>query len=1109
MRYSALVLVVVSWWMISCSSPEPTLFERLDASETGVTFANNLQESEQWNILAYEYYYNGGGVAVGDFNNDSLPDLYFTGNQVPNKLYLNKGARDGAPLKFEDITEKAGVAGRDDGWATGVTVADVNADGYLDMYVCYSGPLEAEKRKNQLFINNGNLTFTERAGEWGVAEAGFSTQATFLDYDRDGDLDLFVMNHNLRNYGRKEAGVLKSARDPYAGDKLYRNEATAGGAPRFVEVSALAGIRSNALGFGLGLAVSDLNHDGWPDIFVGNDYVEEDYVYLNNQDGTFREAGKEMMGHFSFSTMGCDIADVNNDTWPDVFTLDMLPADNERQKLLAWPDNWTVQLSMLDNGFHWQNMRNMLHINQGAAAGQPGKALFKSPQPSFSEVGQLAGVSNTDWSWGGLLADLDNDGYKDIFVSNGYVRDYTNLDFIKYYADQQMGRGGRTSLLRHMEQMPATPTHHFIFKNNGDLTFTDKVEEWGFSKTTIACGSAYADLDNDGDLDLITNNTNEAAGIYQNTQQQKQSRAYLAVQLGQSAQVLGAKVLVYTKAQTQWQENYPTRGFESSSAGALHFGLGEATAVDSLRVIWPNGRSQLLTSSPVNRVVNLRPQDASEMYQEADPAVSPLLQEVSGPEFLHKEDDVIDFNRQLLLPRQYSYEGPRLAKGDVNGDGREDFFVGGATGQPGGLFVQKPDGSFSLSAQPAFAEHTLYEDRAAVFLDADGDGDQDLYVVSGSYDLTPFDERQEDRLYLNDGRGRFATAPLGMLPGIRRNGSCAVAFDVDKDGDTDIFVGSGPSPGEFPYIAESYLLINDGQGRFTASSDPFPGLGLLTDATAADINGDGWPDLLVVGEWMPITYFINQQGTFDFTKKQTVAGTEGLWLRVQAADLDSDGDADFVVGNWGLNNPFKNTSSEQPLTLYANDFDRNGTVDPFISYYIQGKEYPLAGRDEALDQYLPFRKKFTNYASYARATFGELLSEEELKSADQRRVVQLRSGILLNEKGALRFQILPQQAQQFPVAAIGIADFDGDGHPDLLLAGNLTKARIRIGTMDAGHGLLLLGDGKATFRPVNAARLGVDLKGEVKDLLRVGDTWVVARNNAAIRTLKAKQRTNL
>jgi enediyne biosynthesis protein E4 len=1104
MRYSALGLLGASLWMVACSSSEPTLFERLDASKTGVSFANNLQESEQWNILAYEYYYNGGGVAVGDFNNDSLPDLYFTGNQVPNKLYLNKGNRDGEPLKFEDITEKAGVAGRTDGWATGVTVADVNADGYLDLYVCYSGPLEPEKRKNQLFINNGDLTFTERAEAWGVAEAGYSTQATFLDYDRDGDLDLFVMNHNLRNYGRKEAGDLKSARDPDAGDKLYRNEALPGGTPRFVEVSARAGIRSNALGFGLGLAVSDLNHDSWPDIYVGNDYVEEDYVYLNNQDGTFREAGKDMMGHFSFSTMGCDIADVNNDTWPDVFTLDMLPADNERQKLLAWPDSWNVQLSMLDNGFHWQNMRNMLHINRGVGA--TGSGETPSPQPSFSEVGQLAGVSGTDWSWGGLLADLDNDGFKDIFVSNGYVRDYTNLDFVKYYADQQMNRGGKASLLDHMKQMPATPTHHFIFRNNGDLTFTDKVQEWGFSHNTIACGSAYADLDNDGDLDLITNNTNEPAGIYQNTQQQKEARTYLSVRLGHSAEALGAQVLLYAGAQVQWQENYPTRGFESSSAGFLHFGLGEAGVVDSLRVVWPNGRSQLLTSLSANRVVSLRPSDADEeVYREGGPAALPLLQEISGPEFVHREDDVVDFNRQILLPRQYSFEGPRLAKGDVNGDGREDFFVGGATGQTGALFVQRAEGTFAPSAQPAFAEHMLYEDRAAVFLDADGDGDQDLYVVSGSYDLAPFDERQEDRLYLNDGRGRFTSAGPGMLPGIRRNGSCTVAFDADRDGDTDVFVGGGPSPGEFPYVAESYLLVNDGKGYFTASAGPSLAQGLLTDAAVADINADGWPDLLVVGEWMPITYFISQKGKFDFSQRQTVAGTEGLWLRVKAADLDGDGDTDFVAGNWGLNNPFRNTSPEQPLTLYANDFDRNGTVDPFISYFIQGKEYPLAGRDEALDQYLPFRKKFTDYASYARSTFGELLSEEELKSADQRKVLQLRTGILLNEKGGLRFQALPQAVQQFPVAAIGVNDFDGDGVLDLLLAGNLTKARIRIGTMDAGHGLLLLGDGKTNFRPAAPGRLGVDLKGEVKDLIFVGNTWVVARNNASIRMLKARQ----
>ncbi|WP_247232863.1 VCBS repeat-containing protein [Telluribacter sp. SYSU D00476] len=1096
MRTSSYLVVALATLLSACSQKAPTLFERLDASDTGVTFENRLQESEQWNILAYEYYYNGGGVAVGDFNNDSLPDIYFTGNQVPNKLYLNKG-----DFIFEDVTEKAGVAGRTDGWATGVTVADVNADGYLDLYVCYSGPLAADKRKNQLFINNGNLTFTERAEEYGVAESGYSTQAAFLDYDRDGDLDLYVMNHNLRNYGRKEAAFLKASRDPNAGDKLYRNE---GG--KFIEVGEQAGISSNPLGFGLGLAVADLNQDGWPDLYVGNDYVEEDYVYLNNRNGKFEERGKQMMGHYSFSTMGCDIADVNNDARPDVFTMDMLPADNARQKLLAWPDSWSVQLSMLENGFHWQNMRNMLHVNVGTDA---------NGLPKFSEVGQLAGVSNTDWSWGSLFADFDNDGYKDMFVSNGYVRDYTNQDFIKYYADEKMRADGNGSLLKHLEKMPSTPTHNYIFRNEGNLSFADKVTDWGFDRTTIASGSAYADLDGDGDLDLITNNTNESAGIFRNHQQEREPRAFLKVAfksappLGATAlgvTTLGVKALVYTGGSVQMQEYYTTRGFQSSSAGPLHFGLGKATGVDSVRVVWPDGQSQLLKEVKVNQTLYLDKANAAPYTNGPAPYSAPLLEEVAAPAFTHRENFVIDFNRQLLLPRQYSYEGPRLTKADVNGDGLEDFFVGGAMGQSGAIFLKRTDNSFQLLRQPDLQSDSTYEDRAAVFLDADGDGDQDLYVVSGAYEMQPSDAAQEDRLYLNDGRGNFTKAPIGYLPGIRRSGSCVAALDADKDGDVDLFIGGGVSPGEFPYAAESFLLVNDGRGHFTVASDPLPVLGMLTDVGVADINRDGWPDLVVVGEWMPITYFLNQKGKFDFKQKQVVEGSEGLWLRLAGADLDKDGDIDFVVGNWGLNNPFKPSAAE-PVTLYANDFDRNGTLDPFISYYIQGKEYPLASRDEALEQLLPLRKRFTDYATYAKATLGEVLSEVELKSAEIRKVVELQTSLLMNESGKLVLKPLPRLVQQAPVSAIAIDDFNQDGHLDLLLAGNLSKTRIRIGKMDASYGKVLLGDGKQGFISAGMDEAGISIPGDTKDILRVGDQWLVARNDAPLLLLRKKKRT--
>ena len=1066
-----------------CSSP--TLFEAVEPSATRVDFSNILTESETQNVLAYEYFYNGGGVAVADFDNDGRPDLYFTGNQVANKLYLNQG-----DWKFKDVTQQAGVAGRASGWKTGVTVADINADGWLDMYVCYSGNGTAESRKNQLFINQGfrsknKIFFTEQAQEYGLADEGYSTQATFLDYDHDGDLDLFLINHNLKNYQRKEAAAMKTAVDAYAGDKLYRNDGA-----RFTDVTAAAGIISNPLGFGLGVSVADFNQDNWPDIYVANDYVEQDYLYYNNKDGTFKEVGKDVMGHFSYSAMGTDAADINNDALPDIFSCDMLPADNARQKRLAFPDNWNVQQSMLENGFHWQNMRNMLQLNNSKGRG-------------FSEIGQLAGISNTDWSWAPLFADFDNDGHKDLFVSNGFVRDLTDLDFVKYHlALEEQPTNGKTAetLLAQTKLMPATATHHYIFKNKGDLTFEDKVTDWGFGRQTVACGAIYADLDSDGDLDLITNNTNQPATLYRNTQQETNPQQYLKVALAGSSQNpfgIGAKVFVYANKVVQYQEFMPTRGFQACAHEALHFGLGQTKKIDSVLVVWPDDRTSKYFSVLANTTLTARHQQAVTAPKEKTLAEKTIFSPSTAPDFTHVENPAIDFNRQILLPMMYSRTGARLAISDVNGDQLTDFYAGGAKGQAGVLFVQKPDGSFVKIPQPVFETDKIYEDIDAVFFDADADGDADLYVVSGGYEYAWEDELLQDRLYLNDGKGKFSRADFKAK---NTNNSCVKTLDADGDGDLDLFVGGGVQPARYPISDDSQLLINDGKGHFESQQ---LALGLVNDATVADMNADGRPDLVLVGEWSAPRWIENQpKKLFQDKVSHTMGAGAGWWTRVVANDLDNDGDLDFVVGNMGQNTQLK-ASVAEPLTLHYADFDQNGTIDPFICAFNLGKSYPIASRDEALEQVVSLRKKFTDYKTYATATIEDLFEADALEKATMLSITENRSGLLINEKGTFVFQPLPVQAQFSPVYAIEVADVNKDGKKDLILAGNNANFRIRIGKMDANSGTVLLGNGKNNFQFLAEPKTGLWLNGDTKDVKQIrtkkGQLWLFSTNNGKLK----------
>jgi len=1078
-------LVVVA--LVACTK-EKTLFEKTDPANTGISFANRLTETETENILAFEYFYNGGGVATGDLNNDGLPDLYFTGNQVGNKLYVNKGN-----LTFDDQTDKAGVSGRPGGWKTGVTMTDVNADGWLDIYVCYSGLRSDSLRKNQLFINNHNLTFTDRASEYGLADSGYSVQASFFDYDLDGDLDCFLINHGLSDYQRKEAVAMRSERDYNAGDKLLRNDLATGG--HFVDVSEQEGIKGNPLGFGLGVAVSDINGDGYPDVYVTNDFVEDDYLYINQRGRqvtgpAFRDELRERIAHTSYSSMGVDIADINNDTLPDILTLDMLPEDNARQKLLIWPDSWSVYQAQLQNGFWHQNMRNMLQLQQ-----QNGQ---------FSEIGQLAGVSNTDWSWGALLADFDLDGRKDIFISNGLGRDLTNADFVKYASEQEEHRTGQT-MLDQLKQMPSTPTKNYIFQNTSTgksaVTFANRQIEWGFDENIRANGSAYADLDGDGDLDIITNNLNEVARIYKNMSREQERGHFLAIKLeGSSVNPFGIGTTVQIKQANsqQKQEFYPTRGYLACSHDRMLFGIEKADEPIDVLVRWPNGLTQTVKNVALDKPLTLSINQATRPAARPQKQ-QPLLSEVAGPDWQPMMKPVNDFERQLMLPMHYSYTGPRLAVGDINGDGEQDAYASGTPEQPGTLLVQKQ----GIFHQEQITGAKPLKNMDAVLADFNGDKKPDLYVVNGGYGVRDTVDLQ-DQLWLNDGAGKFMAA---TLPAEGSNGSCVKAIDVDRDGDIDLFVGGHVRPGKYPYADQSFLLINDGKARFRRVS--LGKLGIVSDAAVLDINKDNWPDLVVVGEWMPVTVLVNDRGRFPAEKQQVYNKLSGWWNRISQADLDGDGDDDLIVGNLGQNTQIR-ASEAEPATLVYDDFDQNGTIDCFMNYYIQGKSYPAHTRDDIGEQMPTLRKTFTNYQLYANATIDQFADAGTLERANHRTINELRTLVLENRVGEtgtseLILHELPQPAQYAPVYAILPQDFNRDSRPDLLLMGNNSMFRLRIGKVDANQGVMLLNRGNWQFDYVPSAQSGLSVKGDVRDIKRVGSYILVGQNNNKLLTFSTNR----
>jgi enediyne biosynthesis protein E4 len=1077
----------------------PPLFEKLAPSATGVAFSNDLPEATDFNILNYLYYYNGGGVAVGDVNGDGLPDLYFSSNVGPNRLYLNKG-----DFRFEDVTDKAGASGPP-GWKTGVTMADVNGDGRLDIYVSAVSYLTMHGR-NMLYINNGDGTFTDRATQYGLAHVGYSTQAAFFDYDGDGDLDMFLLSHSTHTERSIGSATKRDVRNPRAGGRLFRND---GG--HFTDVSAEAGIFGGIEGFGLGLVVSDLNQDGCPDVYVANDFQEQDFLYYNSCHRTFTESIATSTGHTSRFSMGVDAADVNNDGRPDIVVGDMLPEREAILKSSASSETYSLFNLRIRAGYHAQYARNTLQLNRGNGM--------------FSEVGFLAGIDATDWTWSLLFADLDNDGLKDLYVTSGIFRRPNDLDYINYLGNQQvqdaLANGVTEASMPLLKQMPTVPVENHAYRNDGDLHFTDMAKAWGLAQMGYSNGAAYVDLDNDGALDLVVNNYDAPASIYRNRSHQRTGNAWLMVTLngaGKNTAGVGAKVYAVQKGVRQFLEQSPTRGFQSSMDQRLHFGFGKVSLIDSLIVIWPDRRFQVLTNVAANRQVTLSQRDARGVWNyAAQRASSPLLADVTDSirvNYAHVENDFNDMDREPLMPHLLSTAGPALAVGDVNGDGLDDIYAGGAKWQPGRMLLQQKDGSYVASDSAMFAADSIFEDVDAVFFDANGDGHPDLFVVSGGNEFWGSMEQLGNRLYMNDGTGHF-TRSVTALPAVFENGSCVAPGDFNGDGHVDLFVGSRVVGKQYGLSPKSHLLQNDGKGHFTDVTESLaPALltaGMITSGVWLDYDHDGKLDLIVVGEWMPVTVYHQEVGHFvDRTREAGLAGTEGWWNTINAADLNGDGRTDLVLGNLGLNS-YLTASPTEPARMYVYDFFGNGTLKQIITFYKHGVSYPLANRDEMMKVMPQLKAKFPTYKSFGASRIEDIVLPDELAKATVLTAHTFANSVALaGTDGRFTLASLPREAQFSPVYGTIVRDFDGDGKVDILLGGNFLGAPPMLGRSDASYGLLLHGAGNGTFSPVDMTRSGVMIRGEVRHMqpVRRADgriTVVVARNNDRLAFLRARQ----
>ena len=1070
-----------------------TLFQLVPSSQTGIKFINKIKDDGKYNVLNYRNFYNGGGVAIGDVNNDGKPDIFFTSNQGDCKLYINKGN-----WKFEDVTAKSGL-NKYHRWHTGVTMVDINGDGWLDIYVCNSGGLGDADRANELYINQKDGTFKEEAEKYGLADKGLSTQAIFFDFDHDGDLDCFILNNSYRpigsfGYNRN----LRNIRDPLNGDRLYRNDNG-----KFVDISAQAGIYGSEIGFGLGVAAGDMFNTGWDDMYISNDFFEHDYLYKNQHNGTFKEISDEALGHMSLSSMGSDMADINNDGLLDMFTTDMLPEDDYRLKTTTKFDEFDVYNAKLKGDFHHQFTKNCLQLNNGDG--------------TFSEIADLAGVNATDWSWSALCFDFNNDGWKDVFVSNGISRDLTNQDFLSYFSSEEVMReikNGGFKAKTLLDKMPKTPISSYGFVNQKNLQFTNETVSLGLSKPGFSNGAAYGDLDGDGDLDLVVNNENGEAFIYRNMTSEGTKARYLRVKLkgkGMNTFGIGAKVTVYTNGMQQLIEQMPTRGFESSVEPVLNFGTASYKKVDSLKVVWPDMKMQVLKNINTNTTITLKQADAGLNFTPTTAKAKPMYKNITSMSFktdiYHKENDYKDFDNQRLIPKMVSTEGPKVSVADVNGDGLEDFFIGNATGDTAKLFIQQPDGTFNQKKQYAFDLDKTSEDIGSLFFDSKHDGKMDFVTVSGgnlekegSLDLLA-------RMYVNDGKGNF-TRKLSGWPLVSVNASCV---RLNKD-NGDLFIGARCIPGAYGMPPSSKLLRNDGHGNFsdvTAFVAPvLVKLGMVTDAQWADIDGSGRNSLVVVGDWMPITILKYVNG--KLVKTGEIANSSGWWNCLTVADLNGDGKLDLIAGNNGLNSKIK-ADVDHPAKLYVSDFDNNGQVECIPVYYkTDGKAYPFNLHDDIIKQLPYLKKKFYRYDAYAGKSIEEIFTSEELEKALVLSVVQTQTCVFYNNgHGQFIMQPLPIRAQFSPVFSILADDLNNDGVKDLFLGGNFYGLKPEVGRYDASYGVTLLGNKRRGFDYITPVKSGLFIKGEVRDINEIktknGIDIVVARNNDALQLFKPEK----